>query len=106
MKATEKLLKKEFKLKSLEELWLLIDKKHDTFFQYNFFCDKITYKKNLDRMIAEIDADGELIGQEIAAMKSGSIIQNFASAAYTQTIGKYLAMRKALLNQIRLILSK
>nr|MBC8487147.1 hypothetical protein [Bacteroidota bacterium] len=52
------------------------------------------------------DADGELIGQEIAAMKSGSIIQNFASAAYTQTIGKYLAMRKALLNQIRLILSK
>ncbi|MEI7978319.1 MAG: hypothetical protein WCI53_05700 [Bacteroidota bacterium] len=105
MTHSEKLLKKEFKIQSMDELQSIIDKKTEAFFQFNFFTDSKTYRSNILKLIDEINSDGDLIGIEISAMKSGSMIRSFATQAYSETIGKYKNQRKALVNHVRILLN-
>lgn len=106
MTHTEKLLNKEFKIKSINELENLIDKKPESYFEIHFFTDSKTYKRKLYEIINQIDSDGDLIGIQITAMRTGSLIQNFASQAYSETLAKYKMHRKALLNHVRILISK
>ena len=50
MTSTEKLIKKEFKLKSEEELYTLIEAKSDAFFKNNFFTDRGSYLKMIKNL--------------------------------------------------------
>lgn len=103
--ATDKLLKKEFKLSNTVELWQHIDKKQELFFEHHFFLSKAEYKTKLKAMIDQINEDADTIGQAMQGMRSGSMFQGLSSAAYGEILPVYKSMRKALINHVRIFLT-
>jgi hypothetical protein len=59
MTSTQKLLKKEFKIKTEIEFYLLIEKKSEAFFKNNFFTNKAAYLEMIKRTISRINDNGE-----------------------------------------------
>jgi hypothetical protein len=102
LSSTEKLLKKQFKIKSEEELFRLIESKPDDFFRSNFFTDKSTYLKMIKSLVYSINRDGADYSQYMAMARSGSI---FESAETSMAVGEimkvYQANRKTLVNHVR-----
>ena len=102
MTSTEKLIKKEFKLKSEEELYTLIEAKSDAFFKNNFFTDRGSYLKMIKNLVNAINIDGADYSEYTAMAKSGSILESYYTSAGVGSIKlKYQANRKKLVNHIR-----
>ena len=102
MTPTEKLVKKEFKIKTEAALIELISSKYDAFYQNNFFSRKAQYVENIQQLIASINSLGEVYGMAMAEMRSGSMITSFAGQVLSEVKGEYLQKRKALENHVRL----
>ena len=101
MTSTEKLIKKEFKLKS-EELYALIEKKPDAFFKNNFFTDRATYLKMIKSLVLAINCDGSSYSDYTAMAKSGSIFESaFTSSGVGAIKRQYQINRKKLVNHVR-----
>lgn len=98
MTSTEKLIKKEFKFKSEDELYFLIEAKSDAFFKNNFFTDKATYLKMI-KFSKLINIDGSNYSQYLEMAKSGSIMES--SWTSTGVGGICVAKRKKLVNHVR-----
>jgi hypothetical protein len=106
MTSTEKLIKKEFKLNSKEEIFSLIDSKNDSFFKDNYNTDRVAYLKMIKRLIASINDDGEHYSQYLEMARSGSIIAgNFTSSAVGFIKTKYQENRKKLVTHARLLIT-
>lgn len=102
MTSTEKLIKKEFKIKSEKELFTLIDAKADAFFKNNFFTDKATYLRMIRSLVLAINLDGANYSDYTAMAKSGSILEGaFTSAGVGAIKLQYQANRKKLVNHVR-----
>ncbi len=102
MTTTEKLIKKEFKLKSEEEIYALINAKSEVFFKNNFFTDKATYLHMIETLVKSIDSDGASYPEYLAMARSGSILEGSRTSATVASIKrKYVANRKKLINHLR-----
>ena len=102
MTSTEKLIKKEFKIKSEVELYTLIEVKSDAFFKNNFFTDRATYLKMIKSLVLAINRDGADYSEYTAMAKSGSILESAYTSAGVGAIKlQYQANRKKLVNHLR-----
>jgi hypothetical protein len=102
MTSTEKLIKKEFKLKSEEEIYAKIDTKSEAFFKNNFFTDKATYLKMIKTLVNSINIDGDHYAEYLDMARSGSILESSWTSSNVANIkSKYVANRKKLINHIR-----
>ena len=102
LSSTEKLLKKQFKIKSENELFELIESKDELFFETNFFIDKQAYLKKIQVLIRSINADGENYSQFVSMAKSGSILESsYTSIGVGEIMKVYQANRKTLVNHVR-----
>jgi hypothetical protein len=102
MTSTEKLLKKEFKIKSEIEFYLLIEKKPEAFFKNNFFTDKANYLKMIKQIVAQINHTGDNYSEYSSMAGSGSIIESYSTSSSVSLIKKkYISNRKKLVNHAR-----
>ena len=102
MTSSEKLIRKEFKIKTELELYVLIEKKSDAFFKNNFFTDRVTYLKMIQALINSINVDGENYSEYLEMAKSGSMLEgSFTSSAVGSIKKQYQAKRKKLVNHVR-----
>jgi hypothetical protein len=102
MTSTEKLIRKEFKIKSEEELYALIESKSDAFFKNNFFTDRSTYLKMIMNLVNSINIDGAAYLDYLEMAKSGSILESaWTSAGVRDVKSEYVAKRKKLVNHVR-----
>ena len=102
MTSTEKLLKREFNIKTEEELQDLIEKKSESFFKNNFLTDKASYLKMINRLIMRINDTGDSYSEYTAMAASGSILESAWTSAGVGAIKKqYVADRKRLVNHVR-----
>lgn len=105
MTPTEKLLKKEFKIASEEDLFKLIDKKEDSFFNNNFFTEKENYLQMINALIKSINTTGESYSEYMEMVKSGSILHSsWASVGFGKIQKENKENRKQLKNHIRFFL--
>ncbi|MCB9197529.1 MAG: hypothetical protein H6600_03660 [Flavobacteriales bacterium] len=105
MTSTEKLIKKEFKLKTEEEMYALIETKKESFFKSNFFTDKETYTKMIKSLVRKINSDGESYSEFASMARTGSILESAStSAAFGIIKQQYQKNRKTLVNHIRFFL--
>ena len=103
MTSSEKLIRKEFKIKTEEDLFILIEKKSEEFFKDKFGTDKATYLKKIKKLMFAINMDGENYSEYLQMAKSGSIFEgSFTSSAVGAIKMQYQANRKKLVNQVRL----
>lgn len=106
MTSTEKLIRKEFKIKTEQALFLLIEKKPGAFFYNNFFTDSITYLKMIQALVTSINVDGENYSEYLEMAKSGSMLEgSFTSAAVGSIKKQYQAKRKKLVNHVRFFIN-
>ena len=102
MTSTEKLIKKEFKLKSEDELYSLIEAKSDAFFKNNFFTDRDTYLKMIKVLVNSINIDGSNYSAYLEMASSGSIIESsWTSSGVGEIKKQYQLKRKKLVNHVR-----
>lgn len=81
--STEKLIKKEFKIKTEADLLKLIAKKDDGFFLENFFTSKEAYLSMIKTLIKEINETGAEYSNYQEMVASGSVISGaWASAGF------------------------
>ena len=103
MTSSEKLLKKDFKIKTEEALFILIEMKSEEFFKDKFDTDKATFLKKIKKLMFAINMDGENYSEYLQMAKSGSIFEgSFTSSAVGEIKMKYQANRKKLVEQVRL----
>ena len=102
MTSTEKLIKKEFKIKTEADLMKKIAKKNDDFFQENFFTSKENYLYMIKELIKAINETGAEYSNYQEMVGSGSIISSgWASAGFGDIQKKYKVDRKKLVNHVR-----
>ena len=102
MTSSEKLIRKEFKIKTEQELYVIIKEKSDAFFKNNFFTDRVTYLKMIQALVNSINVDGENYSAYLEMAKSGSMIESsFTSSAVGSIKKQYQVKRKMLVNHVR-----
>jgi hypothetical protein len=102
MTSSETLIKKEFNIKSQDELYKFIELKPEEFFKENFFTDKITYLNMLKSLVLSINRDGADYSNYMSMAKSGSIFSSpYTSEAISAIKMEYQANRKKLVNHVR-----
>lgn len=106
MTATEKLIKKEFKIKTEAALIELLSSKPSSFYRDNFFTDKAQYLKNIQELISSINSLGEVYSMAMAEMKPSNVMRSLASQTISEMKGEYQQKRKALKNHIQLFIKK
>ena len=106
MSATDLLIKKHFKVKDFKNVIEKVNKKEETYFTSNVFMLKDVFIQNLNKLDKEINelADAYKMAQE--ASKSGSIIQNFASAGLGSIQKEYIQKRKIMVHHVSLFVKK
>lgn len=102
MTPVQKLLKKEFKLESEEELLKRIEKQNELFFTTNFFTDKPNYVSMIKELCGSINSLGRDYSECMEMAKSGSIMYGaFTSAGVGSIQKEYRDKRKQLKNHVR-----
>ena len=102
MTSSEKLIRKEFKIKTEQDLYILIEKKSDKFFKDNFSTEKATYIKMIRALVNSINDDGASYSEYMQMARSGSMIAGaFTSSAVGSIKMQYQLNRKKLVSQVR-----
>ena len=103
MTSSEKLIRKEFKIKTEQELFDLMEQKPEEFFKDTFGTNKVSYLKKIKKLMFAINMDGENYSEYMKMARSGSIFEgSFTSSAVGEIKMQYQANRKKLVNQVRL----
>ena len=88
MTSSEKLLNKEFKIKTEQELFDLIKKQPKDFYEFNFDTKKSKYVKMIKALIKLINFDAECFAEYKEMVKAGTVLE----AAYPK--GSIPALKK------------
>ena len=101
MTSSEKLIRKEFKIKTEQELYILIEKKSDVFFKDNFSTEKNNYLRMIRALVKSINDDGENYSEYMQMARSGSMIAGaFTSSAVGSIKKQYQINRRKLVSQV------
>ncbi len=102
MTSAEKLLKKQFKIKTEIEFYKLIENKSEAFFKNNFFTNKNTYLEMIKKIVERINETGESYSKYMEMAKSGSSIESYFTTSSVASIRRlYIQDRKKLVNHAR-----
>lgn len=102
MTPTEKLIKKEFKIASEDELFNKIKNNQDDFFKENFFTDKESYLERIKKLVGDINAIGNSYSEYMQMVKSGSMMYGaYTSIGFGEIQKDYRDKRKQLKNHVR-----
>ena len=74
MTSSEKLLSKEFTIKTEQELFDLMKKQPNDFYEFNFGTDKAVYRKMMKALIKTINIEGECLAEYTEMEKQGTVL--------------------------------
>ena len=75
MTSSEKLLKKEFKIKTEQELFDFMKKQPKDFYEFNFDTKKSKYVKMIKALIKTINFDAECFAEYTEMVKAGTVLE-------------------------------
>ena len=75
MTSSEKLLNKEFKINTEQELFDLMKKQSKDFYEFNFDTAKSKYRKMIKALIKTINFDGECFDEYNEMVKAGTVLE-------------------------------
>lgn len=105
MTHVEKLIRKEFKIKTEEKLLELISSQKDSFYEEHFLIPKEQYVKKIKQLIFKINDYGDTYAEARDMGQSGSIFESFGRGVGGVVRKNYIKSRKILVNQVRFFVS-
>jgi len=75
MTSSEKLLKKDFKINTDQELFDLMKKQPKDFYAFNFDTKKSKYLKMIKALVKTINFDGECFAEYTEMVKAGTVLE-------------------------------
>ena len=105
MTHVEKLIRKEFKIKTEDKLLELICSRKDSFYEENFLIPKDQYVNKIKQLIFKINDYGDTYAEARDMGQSGSIFESFGQAVGGDVRKNYIKSRKILVNQVSFFIS-
>ena len=75
MTSSEKLLRKEFKIKTEQELFDIMKKQPKEFYEFNFDTPKAKYRKMIKGLIKTINSHAECFAEYEEMVKAGTVLE-------------------------------